>query len=70
MNKGIENVKLTVRNRLVELKLTCEFANHIMDNYIRYHATQRFGFFADTEAIAPLRMGTFKRQDLQRSRLF
>lgn len=45
MNKSnIENVKLAVRNRLVELKLTCEFANHIMDNFIHYHDTHDLDF--------------------------
>ena len=44
IRSSIENVKLKVRNRLVELKLTFEFANHIMDNYIRYHSTHDLDF--------------------------
>lgn len=39
-----ENAIITVRKRRVEIKLTFEFANHMMDNYIRFNPPHDLDF--------------------------
>lgn len=46
-----ENAKIRIRNRVVELKLTFEYADHIMDNYIRFNPPHDLNFL-DIQRVA------------------
>lgn len=48
---GTENASITIRNRKVELKLTFEYADHIMHNFMYYNPPHDVCFL-DIQRIA------------------
>lgn len=46
-----ENAKIRIQNRIVELKLTFEYADHILQNFINYNPPHDVAFL-ETQRIA------------------